>query len=417
MNRKIIAVVAILAVSIAGTAFAAVENIKVSGNYTAYGISRQSYDLGSVNEAFGDSISGMASVTNLRFDADLTEDILFTYILRDERVWAESSALYTACAFATLKDFLTYPLTLKLGMQAVKLGSGLVLSDPDTNRLGAGALGTTNGLGDLSPRKAFYGAVGIYDLDPATITLGWLKQNEGSIGVDDDTNIYLANVAYDFEDYDTMGELYYVVKDDTERTTSKADISVVGARAVSTILDEAVTLNGEFAYQQQKDFRSDGKTASDRAMAVGATYAFMDVDYAPTLGIDYARLSENWDVMYEAWTPANIANALFTNANCELYGVTLTAEPREDISLKLRYAYLRLAEKLSSFPITTYSSSYTINSDKKELGSEVDLAILYDYTEDVQFGLNLDVFMPGDFFDSTNDKEAIQALGSMKISF
>ena len=108
MNKKLILLASIIAFSVAGAAFAAVENIKVSGNYTAYGFSRNQYDLGVTNN-FGspdDNISGMASVTKLRFDADLTEDVMVTFGITDERIWGGAGELYTGPAFVTVKDFL-----------------------------------------------------------------------------------------------------------------------------------------------------------------------------------------------------------------------------------------------------------------------------------------------------------------------
>ena len=428
MSKKLIALVAIFAVALTGTVFAAVENIKVSGNYTMYGIARNDFDFGTEIGADNvDSTSGFASVTNLKFDADLTEDVMFTYIIRDERVMGlsgtynsddiTSSALYTACAFATLKDFLSYPITLKLGMQGFKLGSGLVVADSNTNQTGGATnpFGEGTGLGDLSPRKAFYGSVATVDLDPATLTLAWLKASEGEFDEDDDRNFYIANLGYNFEDYNTMGEVYWVYRDDQKEVAAKDDVTVYGVRAVSTLID-SLTMSGEYAYQKQSDFRADGKDASDYAMQFAANYAFLDVDYAPAIGIDYTLISANWDPMSESWTPARIANAIFPNTNCETIGVNFSAEPREDISVKLRYAYMDLTEKISAFG-SSWVSAYSVKADKTELGSEIDFTMTYDYTEDVQFGVWVDYFEPGDFFDTGSDTEAVQAVGTMKVSF
>ncbi len=411
--RKLIALIAIFALT-ATAAFAAVENIKVSGDYTALGVSRD-YTLG-VNTST-DEVSALASVTNLRFDADLTEDVMFTAVLTDERAWGSDAAdqLYTSQAYATLKDFLSYPVTLKIGVQPVFLGSGLVVADPDTNREGGGAL--TGVLGDLSPRKSFAGMLAVVDLDPAMLTLGWIKEDESTLNMDDDVNAYIVNLGYNFEDYNTMAEVYGVWADEEGNgTEARERVDVYGLRSVSTLLD-SLTLSGEFAYQVKKDFRGDNTDASDRAFRLAADYAFLDADYAPTIGFDYVNLSENWSPMYEGWTPANIANKLFTNSNVELYGLTFTAEPREDMSASLRYAYLKAASKPG---VTAYQSdyaTYVVKADEDDLGSELDFALTYDYTEDVQFGFNFDYFMPGDWFDGVNDDEAYQALGSMKVSF
>ncbi len=70
----------------------------------------------------------------------------------------------------------------------------------------------------------------------------------------------------------------------------------------------------------------------------------------------------------------------------------------------------------------TYSSAgtgfgYTMVDGKKDLGNEYDLGLAYDYTADVQFGLNYGLFVPGKAFHAGNRKSASQVVGSMKVTF
>ena len=61
---------------------------------------------------------------------------------------------------------------------------------------------------------------------------------------------------------------------------------------------------------------------------------------------------------------------------------------------------------------------YSMNVNKHTLGNEFDANITYDYTEDVQFGLGLGWFVPGNAFDKDeNRKTASQVIGSMKVTF
>ena len=61
--------------------------------------------------------------------------------------------------------------------------------------------------------------------------------------------------------------------------------------------------------------------------------------------------------------------------------------------------------------------TYAMKAGKKNAGSEVDAAVIYDYTEDVQFGLSYGAFMPGNAFTDPNSETAQQVIGSMKVTF
>jgi hypothetical protein len=56
-------------------------------------------------------------------------------------------------------------------------------------------------------------------------------------------------------------------------------------------------------------------------------------------------------------------------------------------------------------------------TDDDCLGDEIDLKLTYDYSEDVQFGLEAGVFIPGDAFANANDDEAYEVIGSVSVSF
>ena len=447
MSKRIIVFAAILAVSLMGAAFAEVENIKVSGDITVYGISRTDYD-GHARQAnyMADDISALMSIMRLRVDADLTEDVSATVRLINSRVWGEVTNANTDIdldlAYVTLREFLGYPITLMVGRQEIKLGQGMIVGDPTP--VGNGFLGTAadsnlpSMLGDLDPRKAFDAIVAIVDLEaldiPFTVTSGYAKIDEGAettapsgIAREDDTNLWFVNVGFPVLDT-TMTEVYYILKDDqqhrnasdTETRTGLADskdyVGNFGVRAVSQINDNLSAV-GEIAYQHAKPRTGDSKTRSDLGFLIGAEWAFLEEDWNPTLGIHYAYFSRNWDPMYEDLTPTNIVNAIFPNSNISCIGLTATAAPQEDILLKLQWCNYKLAEKLEG--MTTFTTPYAvfaINEDK-DVGNEIDLAVLYDYTEDVQMGLNFDTFMPGDFFHEDNDDTAFQVLSSLKVSF
>ena len=91
------------------------------------------------------------------------------------------------------------------------------------------------------------------------------------------------------------------------------------------------------------------------------------------------------------------------------------------ILLRLKYSHIVLDkpygntnQKYLSGVVT--NPQYTM-TDRDHLGDEVDLLVIYDYTEDVQLGLNAGIFMPGNAFDEVNDRNATQLIGSMKVTF
>ncbi len=436
MARKLIILAAIFCLSMAASSFAAVENIKVSGDISAYGIHRGDFDFGrddggNVNDAYDVGLS----IIRLQFDADLTEDVMVTLRLLNERIWGtidgigggsdQNTDIDLDLAYVTLKDFLGYPVTLKIGRQEIKLGGGMIIGDPYTNSFNpyTGSTGTNaggqlsmTGLDDFSARKAFDALVGIVDLAPLTITVGHIKDTEGARTLIDDTNTTFVNLGYDF-DANMTGDLYFVTKNDQRKNAGKDITNVIGTRWVLNPLD-AMTVVGEFAYQTKKGvgggIRADGEHSSDVAAMVGVNYAFLDVAWVPTIGVDWAYFSRNWDPMYEDLTPAHIVNALFPNMNIQCYGLTLTAKPREDLTATLRYVYLRLVDELTTF--TNNFDTYAMDSNKSA-GNELDFGLRYDYTEDVQLGLDVDFFMPGSAFNEANDSTASQAVASMKVTF
>lgn len=413
---------------IATAAYAEVQSIKVSGDLTTIALNRVGFNMCDIS---AQDDTGVIAMTRVRFDADLTDGVGVTVRLLDERDWefaqeaASSSDIDLDLAYVTLNEFLYSPLTLMVGRQELRLGSGLIIGDPDTNQTdnAVAAMGLPAGTRDLSLRKAFDGMVGILDYDPIVITLGYLKDTEASTNGTwaderDDVTVYLANLAYDFQDdMSTSAELYYVYQDNQTNAPGENDVDDarnLGVRVVSTPLD-ALTATAEYCYQTVNRGASMTGQANDKAVLVSLAYDLEDDLWIDTIGVDYTRLGEDWAVMYEDQTPADIANAAFSNTNMEIIGVTATAKPREDLTVRLRFANFQLLKNDNNIAETNYSFREDIGRSK-DLGNEVDLHIVYDYTEDVQLGLSLAYFDPDNYFQSPTS-EATQILGSMKVSF
>ena len=100
----------------------------------------------------------------------------------------------------------------------------------------------------------------------------------------------------------------------------------------------------------------------------------------------------------------------------------------EDLKVALSYYYLRLNKPYynandANLTGVVGDPTYTMKDGKKNLGSEVDAILTYDYTEDVQLGLNMGWFFPGAAFNKGSDNAtgnkltASQVIGSMKVTF
>lgn len=445
MSRKLIAVVAfafVLALTCA--AYAEVQNVKIGGDISIMGFSRHGFNFEQDEQALSSKsdATGLAEIANIKIDADLTDAVAATIVVRNERIWGATGTrtvtdtngddvtitnqdsdldTYLAAAFVTLKEFMGQPITVKVGQMGFKLGSGLLIADPNTNQISNGPFNYA--LADLCPRKAFTGAVGIFDLAPVTITAGALKVSEGSVLINsDDVNAYVVNAAFDLKEVGLesgVAEVYDVLRS-AKRTSSNTEatqVNNIGVR-VQAGLVENLTAGGEFVYQAQKGIRTDRKSSTDSALLLNANFVMPDVVMAPSIGLDFTRLSQNWHVMFEGMTPADIANVIFPNTNVQCIGATLGLKPMTDVGVTVRYANLKAVHGVDTFDSNwANGDAYELDAGQKALGNELDIHLAYDYTEDVQFGLNGGYFVPGKAFDRNNRKAASQVIGSMKVTF
>ena len=433
MSRKLIIAMAILSFAFAGTIFAAVENIKVSGDINTQAITR-SLDLGASGTGNDDSLSGIFSQIRLKVDADLTEGVSAVVSLLSERIWGEEDAgnddgsteLTLDLGYIKLQEFLYDPLTLIVGRQNLRFGNALIIGDPDTNQVASGEVPTS--IADLSLRKSFDAVRGVLDFVPWTIDLFYVKVDENDLVADDDETMMGINAAYDWSSYNGVTELYVVNvdgRDDFQTAEDEDNTLTVGAR-VQFDPNDNLTLGMEAAHQSGDYYTATGTFHRDAwAAQVAGEYKFLN-DYNTKLGLSYTYLTgedaggsddneyKAWDPIYEDQTPGEILNILLTNSNAQFISASASCMPKEDITLALVYTYARLNEQLGSLSVD--SGTYTMK-DEKDFGNEVDVCALYDYTEDVQLSLNAGWFMPGDAFDNSNDNTAYSIRGGINVGF
>ena len=262
-KRLVILFCALFVFAAAMPAFAAVQNIKVSGDILARYISRNDFDLLKGNGVTGeDEIRAFNSVVRLRIDADLTDNVSTVVRLINERNWTEANAATTDIdldlAYVTLKEFLYNPLTLTIGRQELHFGNDMIIGDGVGNPVAAavsGGIGTnqttnytessgyTNSVnGDLAYRKAFDAIRATLNYDPLVIDIVYAKISHAKVTAGeshDDIDLVGANAAYKFSDkWETLAEGYVWSKiNSTARRSAGADkadrVITIGGR-VST---------------------------------------------------------------------------------------------------------------------------------------------------------------------------------------
>jgi hypothetical protein len=223
MSKRLIMLLVLAFVVGITAAYAEVQNVKVSGDITVMGVARDNFDLRKIEEhpkfdtnAFFGKERDWLSITRVRVDADLTDNVSTSVRLLNERNWNGESresgdANFNAAqnitstttdqekisldlAYVTLKEFLYSPLTLKIGRQELRFGNGLIVGDPDTNII---SWPTALAEADLSARKSFDALRATLDYNPLVIDAIYAKVEERSGNTKDDVTLSGINLGYD----------------------------------------------------------------------------------------------------------------------------------------------------------------------------------------------------------------------------
>ena len=484
-KRLVIVFCALFVFAAAVPAFAAVQNIKVSGDILARYIGRNNFDLtkgGTDAENWQDEISVFNSVVRLRVDADLTDNVSATVRLINERNWEEndsaSSDIDLDLAYVTLKEFLYSPLTLTIGRQELHFGNDMIIGDgvgnPVRNAVsgGIGTNQTTNYAeatgygsvnGDLAYRKAFDAVRATLNYDPLVIDVIFAvidHENITGSETNDWINLYGVNAGYQFADkWNTLLEGYFWSKNDSSAkylgantAADKLDsVHTIGAR-VSTMPTSKLNIQQELAYQFGTKIRpaTTGALANDRSAWASQTVimAIPGWKYEPTFGLIYSYFSGDanrdallnapalgknyhaWDPMFENQVNGHIINALFPQSNAHNIDVMAKFSPIEDVWVQMDYVYLLMAKASSQSGLANMNdydgTGNAFNAGERHLGQEIDINLVYNYTEDVQFGLLCGWFFPGKAYASQSDQGrdgdkqkqvATEAIASCKVSF
>jgi len=470
MSKRLILLLALVfVVGIAAAAYAEVQNVKVSGDITALGIARNQFALSSNSNLKNEAT--VASIVRVKVDADLTDNVMATVRLLNERYWGGETNTVTAAgttntrnteidldlAYVTLKEFLYSPLTLMIGRQELHFGNEMIIGDVDTNRVVSTASAFSGGDEDLSARKAFDAVRATLDYNPLVVDIIAAKIEEKNTNNDDDQNLYGVNAKYDTGVKNTTVEGYWFTKDKAPkysgsgiaREDSKRDIVHTVGILVKSQPMENLTTSLEAAYQLGRYFDNYGPTGGNPeainnsakrnawALELGANYRFPKVKYTPSvtllgayfsgaknpaiLGTEGKKHYTGWDPMFENQKYGDIANAQFAQSNARLVGGIASMKPTDDVTLQGEYYAYWWDRKFPAGSQTLAASNVRgyrfFMKPKRFAGQEIDLKAIYDYTEDVQFELMGGMYLPGPSFDDLNNEVASEIIGSMKVTF
>ncbi len=460
---------------LAGLASAETQNVKVSGSIDAYSFYRNNFDLLDNNDAGvtpagsalpGQSHTGSAvqsseaenffmTVTQLEVDASLTDNVSTVINLINQREWnvipltpagaAVAAATATGnefdilvdLAYVQMKEIFYSPLTLTIGRQDLLFGRGFIVGwnpqDPQANLQAD----------EFTQMQAFDAIRATLDFSPWILDFVYSKISEGTPNPENDRDLYIAYMTYKFAEYSAVADLYYT--GDFDRATLAAaggtndnSTNTVGGRVQFDPISQ-ITLGGELAYQFG-DYRAAlGAPSRDRdAMGVDLFGEYRwDNTWKPTLGLQYVYLEGENDLgagstqsygswngsfrgpiygwyhdykeVYWATAATNDQAAGQNQQHVSLYGSIL---PMEDLKLTGAFWHFWATDEMHA--TITDASTTVLSSD---IGNELDLSVVYSYTEDVTFTVMADWFVPGDLYTTPNNATATQIVSEVKVTF
>ena len=425
MSRLIKLMIAVAVVAMAIPAFAAVENIKVGGDIDIYGISRNNmYPLYWGWVEGEDNINFFTTSARVYVKAELTDNVEAMVRLINERDWGSHDKdplqwndsehqISLDLAYIKVSDILTPGMALTVGRQEIQLGEGLVVGSryiPFASYIGGD---TWSAAQDLGKQKAFdavrvdYAAPAV----PLDVTAFMTKVNEFYDIYD--MNLYGVNLGFNLQDMARL-EGYWVRCQ--EMGDLEENVTTMGIRATGNF--SGLGLKGEYARQFGQ---WDGHENKGWALLLGGEYqmpteksAYVKAQFNLYSGDDGSGDNTQWISLF----PANVAsmvgdiNYVLTTtylvpmglSNAQVINVGGGIRPVERLGVALDWFNVNFMEE----------PSWT--SDKG-VGNEIDASLVYDYTEDLSFGLKYGVLFLGSALEDKIDQRPWQLIASMKIKF
>jgi len=472
MSKKVIFICVLALVgTLALPAYAAVQNVKISGDMTVRSLVRENYDLDSNDSNTTGSTPGnnsdayfMHSV-GVNLSADLTDKVGVMTRIVNQRDWDNNSSgsatfdVDVALAYVALKEFFFAPLTVTAGRQNLWYGKGFIVGSKllDFN----GSISAN----EYTETYGFDAVRAVFDLSPWTMDFAYAKMAENAIyQAKDDVDLWVANVGRKFDQNNAEAEAYVVAKVDggvqlqdypnsaTTSSVAQNKVYTLGARgsmdlpATINILKN-INLAAEIAHQTGT-YNQTADKAYDRnrdawAVDLSGSKAFPDVMWTPKLNLEYVLFTgENsysdtdngtwnaWDPVYRGsvYTPIREFQNYFYATRFRADNVALTETDMDSGITNSRQVMLTGA--INPLKKLTLSGTYSrfwlderlldaTRHEKKsaDIGQELDCVATYNYSNDVSISLLYANFFPGKYWDPGQKDTATDLVGSVKLTF
>jgi len=440
MKGKLLKIlIAVFAVALIAPAFSAVENVKVGGDISIYGVLRGDFDISSAPTGKkNEDIHFFQTSARVYVSADLSDNVSAMVRLINERNWGYVNTLTNPIndryvntdtdidldlGYIQVKDLLTPGLNLTVGRQEIQLGEGLVVGSAYNAYYNAYSEDYNYPVDlaakDLGLQKAFDAVKLDYTASavPLSVTAFLSKIDEELYKNNEEVTLYGLNLGYKVADIADL-EVYYVRK--AEDKPADVRLDTAGIRVVSKIpAIENFNLKGEYAKQFGK-VKSLDENFKGWALLLGGEYKF-SANMEPTIKVNYNLFSgpkEN-ETDVKEWVPvfpSNIGsrigplfyaydawNIYNVESNLKVLNIGFSLKPVEKLTLSLDGYWLKTDEKIAGYD---------------DVGKEIDLGIEYKYSEDLVFGLSLGKIFADDLIKKGFEgKDAWQTIASMKVSF
>lgn len=382
-------------------------------------------------------------------------------------------------AYVTLRQMLYSPLTVVVGRQAFHYGNSFIMDSAGTNNSAANDTGLQNVAEDLTKATSLDAFRAILDYNPLTLEFLFAKVDANTLAStntdelnNDDIDLFGANATWEIGDaMKTQVEGYLFARINHNAQTGstndvhKSDTLYVPGLRASTNPVEGLNVQGEFAIQRGTKVEDSINSAEDVQNRDAYGFQFIANYQVPALqqykpvaqyvytyvsgdsnyvtgatesdGYSFQSSSEKftaWDPFFENQASGKIYNSLYNLTNAHIHEASLQVSPIEDVTLKGSWTGIWSDKEtrcgntgggtpqLCSVgslvqPDGTTVSSLAINAGEDEVGNELDLEAVYNYTEDVQIGANVGMFLPGEIYQGINDSAAKQAIVHANVSF
>lgn len=441
-------------------AFAAVQNVKVSGDVTTRGIYRKDYDMGSVKHtdtyngarfsAVDDDQKFWTSQVRLNTDAELSDNVSAQIQMLNQRDvdapagGAQGSGLASGTVIAgtppsgandnfevminlaniTVKEFFFAPLSLTVGRQNIQFGEGFVIGG---NQLGNPDPNNSLSADEFTMFTSFDAIRATLDMDPWTVDAFAAKIQENAINRGDDSSLIGLNVGHDFQAYSAEAEAYFVIARDASGANSLGDVLdttdevfALGSRGSIKPWDR-LKLAGEgvFEWGQEGgatntatgDFTPNGRIKQDIlafALDTRAEFEVRELPWPSILGGGWTWYSgEDRSEGGKSGNYRPLHRGKFYSAIREFQGffyfpgVSTTPAYTNQHQIYVDLTFHPFNNKDLTF-FTRYLEFFfdevPVEGRGTHIGNELDFVCSYDYTEDLTFKLINGWFFPGTYF-------------------